>query len=870
VTVRHVELHARLIPREPTADSYLPAESQTVFRWRFETQADLESWNPENFDCRLEIEDGVLVGEASGPDPWMSRAVDFDASEVDLIEVDASAAEVAQLFWWIEGSGISEQNSLRLAPTGPTLEDEGFFPYRFAVSRHPAWRGKIRGLRFDPTTEPEQVVRIREIRGVRLSYSADEIAALARRPWRAEIDNEVRSVLIAVSGQPIELPISAPPESLLRVSYALEAGARVPTQFQIEAETASGRKHLLLSRRIDPRRESLMGRWREAEVPLSPLPLGDRPVRLLLGAFADGPLRPEAGLPIWGNPEILVRGNGRAKLPNVVLISLDTLRADHLSLYGYGRNTSPEMDRWAARHAIVFEQCVASAPWTLPSHVSLLTGIDAVRHGVHSFWQSSPRDTLHLAEVLRDAGYATLAVTGGGFVSPAYGFARGFDRYRYWARFGEDEEELASGLDCAIEWLRSHRERPFFLFFHTYEIHAPYRPRQPFFAEFTGIANAVPPAAPETAQVRPRYGIRESRRVLSLGDEPGRTGPDVDRGRAIDLYDSGIAYADHMIGKLLRTLSESGLQEESIVVITSDHGEALLERGLAGHTFLYDFNLLVPLLVSLPAGAYAGKRVATQVRLVDVFPTVIEAAGLSGPEGIDGRSLLPLLRGASPESGREAWSYAADSNLGIAVRTTLAEKYVYNDTPWQPFQGREELYRLASDPEETVNHVCAGVDVSALRARARQLWRHAPGVRIRFANALLAPIRGTMRGVRFNNIKGFGLPADCIRMDDDCGARFEVPPGENFEVLVIGEGPVIVSGGVGGDAPRFELDSSREDLGGGGVELLFDGQQWIRGRSSPAVAATGITMWRSGTGAAQPAEPSEAVLDRLRALGYVE
>ena len=349
-------------------------------------------------------------------------------------------------------------------------------------------------------------------------------------------------------------------------------------------------------------------------------------VSLVFETRAEGRIDRGRTLAAWAHPEVW-RPASKPSPPNVIFVSLDTLRADRLSLYGNPRPTSPQLDRWARAHGVVFEKAVAPSPWTLPSHASMFTGLDALRHGVNHGYPVPPSLKV-MADLFRRAGYATAAVTGGAYVSAEYGFDRGFDSF-YAHRGWGDDEEMQAGVDRALAWLQHRDGQPFLLFLHTYAIHAPYRARQPYFTNLTGTAppsalylpESVPPAHEDGFQVRLRL-VKQGRPM-----EPS------DLAVLSGLYDSSIAYADAQLGRLFSALEARGLDRRTIVVVTSDHGEALGERGLASHAYLYDFNLLVPLVVAAPDGRGAGRRVSCPgpERRYPAHPP--RARGTAGPAG---------------------------------------------------------------------------------------------------------------------------------------------------------------------------------------------------------------------------------------------
>lgn len=325
----------------------------------------------------------------------------------------------------------------------------------------------------------------------------------------------------------------------------------------------------------------------------------------------------------------------------LVLVSLDTLRADHLGCYGYGRDTSPGLDRLASRGTL-FLRHVVQVPSTLPSHMSIFTGLFPGEHGVHA-WDAvlSPRIPL-VAEVLRRAGYRTAGHTEGGWMIGRFGFARGFDEWSDPPH--EADTDVARTFGRGVEFLRSVApgER-FFLFLHTYSIHDPYRPPEAFRRLFW--PGEAPAGAPEPTG--------ENLERINAGALPLPPGA-VDYYRA--LYDASIRYVDSELERLLAELDRLGLAGETTVVVTSDHGEEFREHGRLAHTQAYYESLHAPLLVLHPAQT-RGARVETVTQSVDLAPTLYELAGVPGPPS-SGRSLVPRLRDPAAASDERAYSEA--------------------------------------------------------------------------------------------------------------------------------------------------------------------------------------------------------------------
>jgi len=312
--------------------------------------------------------------------------------------------------------------------------------------------------------------------------------------------------------------------------------------------------------------------------------------------------------------------------PNLILISLDTLRADRLGCYGYDRPTSPCIDALAERGTL-FENTVAEAPWTLPAHASMLTGLFPRTHGVTQPSRRLPSEIPTLAQILSNAGYTTIGLTEGGYLARDYGLHQGFQIY------SENRPDLATTLDTARDLLAQVRgEAPFLLFLHTFDVHCPYDPpaehalllrsddEQPI--ETAGSCGADFNAAPLTAgQVR----------TLS------------------NRYDGGIHSVDALLGTFLGELEADGALDDTFVVITSDHGEEFYEHGRIGHErTVHREALRVPWIVIGPG--VIPSRVSALVGLTDVTPTLLDLVGVPGIDTMEGRSLAHCVRGAAVDS----------------------------------------------------------------------------------------------------------------------------------------------------------------------------------------------------------------------------
>jgi arylsulfatase A-like enzyme len=514
----------------------------------------------------------------------------------------------------------------------------------------------------------------------------------------------------------------------------------------------------------------------------------------------------------------------------------------------------------------------------------MFTGFDAVRHGVNHY-RAVPPSLEMLAERLRRAGYATAAVTGGGYLSPHFGFAQGFDRFVYWPH-SDTDRELATGLGVALDWLDGQQVRPFFLFFHTYEVHFPHQRRQPYFDRLAGPATAALPKLHVEMQSRGWRGLRApgdyfvARRRGTTGWHTPLTAEE--KGEVSLMYDSAVAYADTQVGRLIDRLAALGLQGRTVLVVTSDHGEALGENDRAGHSYLEDYNALVPLIVELPDAKGAGTRIERQVRLTDLAPTILAAVGLEPPVGGDGVSLLHLIDGAPSQVPEEAWTYAPSSNRGIALRLDDRLKYIYNDTAWQQLHGEERLIDLERDPGERHDLATGDPRTAELKARVEAvlLGQHR-GPRITIRNAGPHQLRGHLQGAfaAHDRVKA-GPGGGTLRWRRSSPPTFVVRPGEELTLLLTspesdraGIGARLVSAdGQRRSAALVEwLDLSRLERPFA-FALASDGS-WQRVEEPAGPPETGFLIWWEG-GPPEPArgapEADAAALGQLRALGYLE
>jgi arylsulfatase A-like enzyme len=346
----------------------------------------------------------------------------------------------------------------------------------------------------------------------------------------------------------------------------------------------------------------------------------------------------------------------RSTAPNVLLVSIDTLRPDHLGCYGYQRATSPTLDRLAAE-GVRFSTVASASSWTLPAHASLVTGVYPATHGAVKMAKHISPSVETLAQCLQRSGMTTCGVVSFHLLSSVYGFARGFTSYHELHKRAEGglravrAEEVANR---AIHWIGGNRSRPFFLFLHFFDPHWDYDPPPPYDriynpgyrGEMTGAYTSLM----EYIKYRPdpAAGGKGGRSPAAVpGQEREVIIPAQDLEQVVALYDGEIRYTDHHLGRVIDALRLYGLLEKTLVVITADHGEEFMEHGsLEGHAWtMYEEVIRIPLIMRFPDGLGGGRVVDRQVRNIDIMPTILDWLQVkNGSTAVEGASLLPAIR----------------------------------------------------------------------------------------------------------------------------------------------------------------------------------------------------------------------------------
>ena len=389
--------------------------------------------------------------------------------------------------------------------------------------------------------------------------------------------------------------------------------------------------------------------------------------------------------------------------PDIILISIDSLRPDHLGCYGYKRNTSPTIDR-LAREGVRFVNAVSTTSWTLPAHAALFTGLYDSAHGVVNIDDQLADEHLTMAEILRNSGYQTVGFYGGPFLHPTYGLDQGFDayfscmtkvpedadeqRYREFPVHDASHQDITGPrtLDRFNQWFSTISPQPFFLFLHLWDVHYDYTPPKRFIdlfdPDYTGTITA------DRYMKNPDITLEMSQRDFE---------------HVLALYDGEIRFTDEILGQILKKLEEAGRLNNALVIVTSDHGEEFFEHGAKGHqTSLFEEVVRVPLIFYYPQRLKPGLVILDQARLIDVLPTVLELAQVNWPIHVQGRDLSPVFERQK--------LIAEPALLELLVFTQRIRGLRTNDYKVLVDQnlGQTAFYDLRTDPHELTNTTVGG------------------------------------------------------------------------------------------------------------------------------------------------------------------
>ena len=366
---------------------------------------------------------------------------------------------------------------------------------------------------------------------------------------------------------------------------------------------------------------------------------------------------------------------------NVILISIDTLRADHLGCYGYEKNTTPNIDE-LSKDSVLFKETIAQTSSTLPSHASIFTSLIPSHHGAFfSMKTPMPQEIVTMAEILKGNNYITISYNGGGQIAAEFGLNQGFDLYDSWPSKDIINETFIKKVNSAINWIKNNPGEKFFLFLHTYETHHPYTPKKEYLDLFEEDYSGNLPMDTSKTLLK-----KINQKEIKINEE--------DKKHIISTYDAEIYSMDKAFGILVDFLKKENLYNNTIIIFTSDHGEEFGEHGMMGwhgHA-LYDEQLKVPLIIKFPDSKYASRIIGEQTRSIDILPTLLDILDIPASETFEGVSLISWLK---RKKNKEIFAVSQQDNSGPAHPTTIRTK------KWKLYDSR--LFNLKLDPLEKID-----------------------------------------------------------------------------------------------------------------------------------------------------------------------
>jgi arylsulfatase A-like enzyme len=586
-----------------------------------------------------------------------------------------------------------------------------FEVYRIKTERLRDWSGLIDGLRIYPSDSDGATA---EIDYLRFLTEADYFAEKSVGVDTYELDSQLRHALFVHAPSTVKYKIVVPREAVLRWGMGI-ADPHTPVEFEITLET-NGETKTLYRHRMTERR------WADARLDMTPWQGQEAVLTFRTSAVTPG------GLGFWSNPILYQQESSR---PNVVIYLIDCLRADHMGTYGYERATTPFLDRFAAEGAL-FLNAYTQQTWTRPSVASLFSSNYSLAHQVNTMGKVLPESFVTLAEVLSAQGYATGHFADNEQAGRSTGLIQGFEHVSANGLTGSPHFHRID-FSAVVPLLRERAEqqRPFFLYIHTLELHTPYAPPPPYDTRYDPEYRGLTWVNPQIALDSEVRAHKNSRRIRQRELEHLKA-----------LYDGLINLADDKFQTFVSLLRDSGVYDNTLLIVIADHGEAFGERGRLEHGFApYQELSRVPLLMRFPKQISPGQVIRDNVQLIDLAPTVLDSIGLPIHEDFQGRSLVPLLTGqranwqntAVYAEGKEGRMLVALIEGGWKLITSVPEE------PRNQAQGvrgwlhtvislfrdslgaADELYDLENDPRERYNLTASyPTRVRAYKAQVQQ------------------------------------------------------------------------------------------------------------------------------------------------------
>ncbi len=703
--------------------------------WRFEDGED-PVWKAGAGVVGLSVQDDRLKGSSTTSVPILhvERTSGLDDRDVlHEIVVRARVSEGANLgVAFSSGETVDFDREVERADqfpwqlASPLVAGDGIQTYTIgtaATARTSYPASNIRHVLLRPTDVAGADF---EIESVRLVFRKEHLASIPSGVSWQGLSEIYRESIVTRSPEEVRFTVDLPSKPML--DLALGTVDEGPLTFCVAAQSSGSGEQVLLERTL-----TTPHRWQE--VPLDLGELAGEEVTLSFRLEAED----QGAIGFWGAPAIRNRGSragGEGAPRGVVLVLLDTLRSDHLEAYGYERETAPSVRRMAQEGAL-FRDTIAQGAWTKVSVPSILSSTYPTSNGIHEIFHKLPASANTLAEAFRDAGYATWSGSSNSFTGRANNLHQGFEvlheRSSLELPEGQSRSKTARTLsDRLLPWLETHHDVPFFVFYHAIDPHSPYEPYRPYDTQW-GAPDGKAKYEEWTDKVQPLVSERRRNGRLPHREDLVEVGVDPDdfNGVTLDWYDGSILGADLELQKLMEKLRELGLEDDTLMVFFSDHGEEFLDHGGGFHEDnVYGELVNVPLVVRWPGVIPEGLLVDETVEMLDLAPTMLDLVGIDVPERMQGDSLLPLL--GSPDDARRwgkqpaisEWTRRTDQQgRGVDAFSIILDGYKLIHNVERPDDVPEfELYDHSADPLDQLDLASEHPDIVERLSRQLEGW----------------------------------------------------------------------------------------------------------------------------------------------------
>ena len=668
-------------------------------------------WHAGQGVSGLKVVDGRLTGRSTSDLPILYARLPQGADRGDALHaIEIRTRISADASFGAAGQASGDVNIAQVAGMGSTFP----WPLSTEVAASEDFQTfTVQSTQSLPLRGMETVfVRPVDLAGAR--FEIESIRLVSQGEHRASIPSGVswsglseiyRETIVTRAPETFSMEVDIPANAWLDVNVGTVANS--PVGFKITASGIGG-ENVLLSRTV-----TTPHRWEAVAVDLS----SHRGVAKLTFSLD---VEKERMVGYWGGPAIRVREEkprspetaaaalGAVDPPRgVILIMCDTLRADRLNMYGHERETAPFLARMASNGALFLDN-VSQATWTKVSTPAIMTSLYPSSHGVRDFPDQLPVTATTLAEVYREAGYATVAYSSILFTGKFTNLQQGFEELHESTSVDDPAYTAKTAreyVDRAVAWIERHPDTPFFMFLHVFDPHDPFEPRAPYDTLWAD-ASKKEEHEKQLENVRKvidnptlkRFGMPTREEMEKAGVDPAEYVA-YDQ----DWYDGSIRGMDAEIGRLIERLRTLGIEEQTQIAFISDHGEEFLEHGRMFHgQTVYGELAHVPLLLYRPGTVPAGLEIAETVRSIDLMPTLLDLSGLPIPEGIQGQSLVPLLAAARDADSGGSPGEAAEA-LGWEPRAAVTEKAKTGPVGVPPYE--TESYGIVVDDWKLIHNV---------------------------------------------------------------------------------------------------------------------------------------------------------------------